>query len=131
MAINIITKDWSTYTNIFGTSTAHAAITSTVANYSNDIDLSTGGWEGAHVVANVIMSGTRANVTLELLGALTTAEYDTIPLFSQELSVSETTAQVSFIIRDVAHTRLNLEAGATGDSHTAWVYYKPWRWRSS
>ncbi|HEC61290.1 MAG TPA: hypothetical protein ENI27_03440 [bacterium] len=134
MAIAIIKKDWGSTFSVFGVSSSKNALTSTTPNWSTSpINLFSSGWDGAAVTARVVMSGTRADVTLEVAASFTTdsGNRDTTPLFSQQLSVATSTNQITFIVRDVPYAWINLEAGATGDAHVGWVHYRPFRYRSS
>lgn len=106
------------------------ALNNATVQYSNDVDLETDGYVGSHVQFSVAFhnNGNQA-VNLFVYGGLEANNYDTAPLFSQQVPFSaNNTIRLSAIIRDVLHFRLGA-AHNNNETNNATVTIKEQAWR--
>ena len=78
------------------------ALGATAESFSSNVNLETDGYMGSHVTVSVVFDASGAqNVVIALYGSLDGTNFDTIPLFSQQVAVTaDATKQISLIVDD-------------------------------
>jgi len=102
----------------------------TAESVSTNVDLETDGYMGSHVTVSVVFHASGAqNVVIALYGSLDGTNFDTIPLFSQQVAVTAgETKQISLIVQDVLHFRVGARHAAS-ETNVATVTVKEQSWR--
>jgi fructose-specific phosphotransferase system component IIB len=102
----------------------------TAESVSTNVDLETDGYMGSHVTVSVVFHASGAqNVVIALYGSLDGTNFDTIPLFSQQVGVTAgATKQISLIVQDVLHYRIGAKHAAS-ETNVATVTVKEQSWR--
>lgn len=120
-----ISKIWSAETTIID------AVGVTTGTLSDDVNLETNGYEGAHVTIDADFPVDPTDeLIVEVRASLDGANYDDTPLYIFEIDWANDPNQVSMIIRDVAHFKIFCyRAGAT-DTITVTAKFQAWRWQS-
>ena len=119
-----ISKSWGSESTIMN------AVSVTTGSLSDDVDLETLGYEGAHVTvdADFPVSPTD-NLIVEVLASLDGTNYDDTPLFSFAIDKATDPNQVSFIVKDVAHFKLYCKRDGSTDTITVTAKVQPWRYQ--
>jgi len=108
------------------------AVAVTTGSWSDDVDLETNGYEGAHVIVDADFPASPTdNLIVEVRASLDGANYDDTSLFSFKLDKGTDPNQVSFLIKDVAHFKLYCKRDGSTDTITVTAKYQPWRYASS
>jgi hypothetical protein len=107
------------------------AVAVTTGSWSDDVDLETNGYEGAHVIvdADFPVSPTD-NLIVEVRGSLDGTNYDDTPLFSFKVDKGTDPNQVSFVVKDLAHFKLFCKRDGSTDTITVTAKYQAWRYQS-
>lgn len=125
-----ISRNFSSETTIENATT----LSDTTEELSDDVDLETSGYEGAHVIVDVTWDGSGTeDLDVNFYGSLDGTNYDDEPFFSQKLAVSAgNTVQYSFVIADLLHFRVGFQHDAS-ESHEATITakYQAWNWTSA
>ena len=101
----------------------------TTEQFSSDVDLETGGYEGSHITVDVNFGATpEYNAIVSVYGSLDGTNYDDTPIFSQEIDKGTDPNQISLVIRDLAHFRIGMKQGGTV-TNDAVVTIKEQSWR--
>jgi hypothetical protein len=121
-----ISKSWGNETTIMN------AVSVTTGSWSNDVDLETNGYEGAHVIVDADFPASPTdNLVVEVRASLDGSNYDDTSLFSLTIDKGTDPNQVSFIVRDVAHFKLYCKRDGSTDTITVSAKYQPWRYTSA
>jgi hypothetical protein len=129
-----ISKSWAAQQQILGGSgdSWTTMATGTAENLSDNVDLETDGYEGAHVLVEVDGPATPTDyVDVSIFAALNASDYDDYALFSQRIERSSVAKQISLIVKDVAHFKVGVKHSGGTDSYLARVYCQRWRWQSA
>jgi hypothetical protein len=123
----------ATISRTFGSETTIMnAVAVTTGSWSDDVDLETNGYEGAHVVVDADFPASPTdNLIVEVRASLDGSNYDDTALFSFKVDKGTDPNQVSFVIKDVAHFKLNCKRDGSTDTITVTAKYQPWRYASS
>ncbi len=122
----IINKSWGSETTIMN------AVSVTTGSWSDDVDLETNGYEGAHVIVDVDFPASPTdNLIVEVRASLDGTNYDDTALFSFTVDKGSDPNQVSFIVKDVAHFNLYCKRSGSTDTITVTAKYQAWRYVSS
>jgi hypothetical protein len=123
----------ATISKSFGSETTIMnAVAVTTGSWSDDVDLETNGYEGAHVIVDADFPASPTdNLIVEVRASLDGANYDDTALFSFKLDKGTDPNQVSFLIKDVAHFKLYCKRDGSTDTITVTAKYQPWRYASS
>ena len=123
----------ATISRSFGSeTTVMNAVAVTTGSWSDDVDLETNGYEGAHVIVDADFPASPTdNLIVEVRASLDGANYDDTSLFSFKLDKGTDPNQVSFLIKDVAHFKLYCKRDGSTDTITVTAKYQPWRYASS
>jgi hypothetical protein len=102
----------------------------TAESVSTSVNLETDGYIGSHATVSVVFHASGAqNVVIALYGSLDGTNFDTIPLFSQQVAVTAgATKQISLIVQDVLHFRVGARHAAS-ETNVATVTVKEQSWR--
>jgi fructose-specific phosphotransferase system component IIB len=106
------------------------ALGATAESFSSNVDLETDGYMGSHVTVSVTFHGSGAqNVVVAAYGSLDGTNFDTIPMFSQEVAVTAgVTKMISLVIQDLANFRIGAKHKAS-EANVATVTVKEQAWR--
>ena len=123
----------ATISKSFGSETTIMnAVAVTTGSWSDDVDLETNGYEGAHVIVDADFPASPTdNLIVEVRASLDGANYDDTALFSFKLDKGTDPNQVSFLIKDVAHFKLYCKRDGSTDTITVTAKYQPWRYSSA
>jgi hypothetical protein len=121
-----IAKNWSSETTIMN------AVSVTTGSWSDDVDLETNGYEGAHLTVDADFPASPTdNLIVEVRASLDGTNYDDTPLFSFKIDKGTDPNQVSFIVKDVAHFKLYCKRDGSTDTITVTAKYQAWRYTSA
>jgi hypothetical protein len=121
-----IAKNWSSETTIMN------AVSVTNGSWSDDVDLETNGYEGAHLTVDADFPASPTdNLIVEVRASLDGTNYDDTPLFSFKIDKGTDPNQVSFIVKDVAHFKLYCKRDGSTDTITVTAKYQAWRYTSA
>lgn len=127
-----VSKNWGSSTQIEGSGDGYTTLSGTTMEYSADVDLETSGYEGAHVIVEVNFDGTPTDdVKVSVWGSLDGTNYDDVAMCQFTIDNATDPAQVSFIVRDVAHFRVGFQQTGSTDSHDVRAYQQSWNWTSA
>ncbi|MCJ7674602.1 MAG: hypothetical protein MUO33_05560 [Sedimentisphaerales bacterium] len=120
----------ATISKSFGSeTTVMNAVAVTTGSWSDDVDLETNGYEGAHVVVDADFPASPTdNLIVEVRASLDGTNYDDTALFSFKVDKGTDPNQVSFVIKDVAHFKLYCKRDGSTDTITVTAKYQPWRY---
>jgi hypothetical protein len=123
----------ATISKSFGSETTIMnAVAVTTGSWSDDVDLETNGYEGAHVVVDADFPASPTdNLIVEVRASLDGSNYDDTALFSFKVDKGTDPNQVSFVIKDVAHFKLYCKRDGSTDTITVTAKYQPWRYSSA
>jgi len=123
----------ATISKSFGSETTIMnAVAVTTGSWSDDVDLETSGYEGAHVIVDADFPASPTdNLIVEVRASLDGSNYDDTALFSFKVDKGTDPNQVSFVIKDVAHFKLYCKRDGSTDTITVTAKYQPWRYASS
>jgi hypothetical protein len=123
----------ATISKSFGSETTIMnAVAVTTGSWSDDVDLETNGYEGAHVVVDADFPASPTdNLIVEVRASLDGTNYDDTALFSFKVDKGTDPNQVSFVIKDVAHFKLYCKRDGSTDTITVTAKYQPWRYQSA
>ena len=123
----------ATISKSFGSETiVMNAVAVTTGSWSDDVDLETNGYEGAHVVVDADFPASPTdNLIVEVRASLDGTNYDDTALFSFKVDKGTDPNQVSFVIKDVAHFKLYCKRDGSTDTITVTAKYQPWRYSSA
>jgi hypothetical protein len=123
----------ATISKSFGSeTTVMNAVAVTTGSWSDDVDLETNGYEGAHVVVDADFPASPTdNLIVEVRASLDGTNYDDTALFSFKVDKGTDPNQVSFVIKDVAHFKLYCKRDGSTDTITVTAKYQPWRYSSA
>ena len=123
----------ATISRIFGSETTIMnAVTVTTGSWSDDVDLETNGYEGAHVIVDAdFPSSPTDNLIVQVHASLDGTNFDDTALFSFTVDKGTDPNQVSFIVKEVAHFKLYCKRSGSTDTITVTAKYQPWRYASS
>ena len=123
----------ATISRIFGSETTIMnAVTVTTGSWSDDVDLETNGYEGAHVIVDADFPASPTDdLIVQIHGSLDGSNYDDTPLSSFQIDKGTDPNQVSFIVKEVAHFKLYCKRSGSTDTITVTAKYQPWRYASS
>ena len=121
-----IAKNWSSETTIMN------AVSVTTGSWSDDVDLETNGYEGAHLTVDADFPASPTdNLIVEVRASLDGTNYDDTPLFGFKIDKGTDPNQVSFIVKDVAHFKLYCKRDGSTDTITVTAKYQAWRYASA
>ena len=121
-----LSKSWTSETTIMN------AVSVTTGSWSDDVDLETSGYEGAHVTVDAdFQASPTDNLIVEIRASLDGTNYDDTPLISLTIDKTTDPNQVSFIIADVANFKLFCKRSGTTDTITVTAKYQAWRYASA
>jgi hypothetical protein len=123
----------ATISKSFGSeATVMNAVAVTTGSWSDDVDLETNGYEGAHVVVDADFPASPTdNLIVEVRASLDGSNYDDTALFSFKVDKGTDPNQVSFVIKDVAHFKLYCKRDGSTDTITVTAKYQAWRYGSA
>lgn len=123
----------ATISRSFGSETTIMnAVAVTTGSWSDDVDLETNGYDGAHVIVDADFPASPTdNLIAEVRASLDGTNYDDTALFSFTIDKSTDPNQVSFIVKDVAHFKLFCKRSGSTDTITVTAKYQPWRYTSA
>lgn len=125
----IISKNWSDPEQIAGVSNGYITLSGVTEQYSSDIDLETGGYDGAHVIVEVNFDSTPTDyVDVALYGSLDGINYDDTSLWGQRIDKLTSPNQISFVVRDLAHARVGVKQTGNVNSHDVRIYVQKWKY---
>ena len=105
----------------------------TTGTLSSDVDLKTNGYEGAVVTISATFS-TTDDLDIEVLNSNDGSAYDdlTYGMFAIRMPHTDSaTKQMSFVIKDLAHFKLNVKRSGATDTITVTAKAMPWRYQSA
>lgn len=122
----------ATISRSFGSETTIMnAVAVTTGSWSDDVDLETNGYEGAHVIVDADFPASPTdNLIVEVRTSLDGSNYDDTALFSFKVDKGTDPNQVSFVIKDVAHFKLYCKRDGSTDTITVTAKYQAWRYVS-
>lgn len=121
-----ISKSWGSETTIMN------AVSVTTGSWSDDVDLETSGYEGAHVTVDADFPGSPTDhLVVEIRGSLDGTNYDDTALSSFQIDKGTDPNQVSFIVKDLAHFKLFCKRSGSTDTITVTAKFQPWRYGSA
>ena len=119
-------KEWGSESTIMN------AVAVTDGSYSSDVDLESGGYEGAHVTVEGDFPGSPSDdLEVYVQASLDGTNYDDTALYSFVIDKDTDPNQVSFLVREVAHFRLYCKRSGSTDTITVTAKYQPWRYQSA
>jgi hypothetical protein len=123
----------ATISKSFGSETTILnAVAVTTGSWSDDVDLETNGYEGAHVIVDADFPASPTdNLIVEVRASLDGTNYDDTALFSFKVDKGTDPNQVSFVIKDVAHFKLYCKRDGSTDTITVTAKYQAWRYSSA
>jgi hypothetical protein len=123
----------ATISKSFGSETTIMnAVAVTTGSWSDDVDLETNGYEGAHVVVDADFPASPTdNLIVEVRASLDGSNYDDTALFSFKVDKGTDPNQLSFVIKDVAHFKLYCKRDGSTDTITVTAKHQPWRYSSA
>lgn len=125
----IISKSWSEPEQIAGVSNGYITLSGVTEQYSSDIDLEAGGYDGAHVIVEVNFDSTPTDyVDVALYGSLDGTNYDDTSLWGQRIDKLTSPNQISFVVRDLAHARVGVKQTGNVNSHDVRIYVQKWKY---
>lgn len=120
-----IQKEWA------AEETPMNAVSVTTGSNSSDVDLETGGHEGAHVTIDADFPITPTDdLEISIQASLDGTNYDDTALFSFVIDKDTDPNQISIIVRDVAHFRVRAQRSGSTDTIVVTVKAQKWRWQS-
>lgn len=103
-----ISKKWSVQNTIMDA----VSLDDVVEKITSSVDLETNGYYASHVVIIVDFGASpEYNAIVSLYGSLDGSNFDTTPMFSQEIDKDTDPNQISLIIQDVAYFRIGIKQG--------------------
>ena len=121
-----ISKSWDSETTIMN------AVAITTGSWSDNVDLETNGYEGAHIIVDADFPASPTdNLIVEVRGSLDGTNYDDTPLFSFKIDKGTDPNQVSFALKDLAHFKLFCKRDGSTDTITVTAKYQAWRYQSA
>lgn len=125
----VISKKWRAQNTIMDT----VSLDDTVEKITSSVDLETGGYYASHVVVIIEFGATpEYNAVVSLYGSLDGSNFDTTPMFSQEIDKTTDPNQISLIIQDVAHFRIGIkQSGVVTNDAVATVKEQSYRMQST
>lgn len=127
-----ISKSWATQTWIEGGAASWTTLSGTTETYSDDVDLETNGYEGAHVIVEVNFDASPTDdVKVKVYGSLDGSDYDDIPIFEFTIDNGTDPCQISFVVCDLAHFRLGFQQTGSTNSHDVKAAHQAWRHTSA
>ena len=127
-----ISRSWGADTYIEGSAGSWTTLSGTTEEYSSDVDLETGGYEGAHIVVEVDFDASPTDdVIVNVYGSLDGSNYDKVPVSSFRLDKGTDPTQVSFLVTGLAHFRLGFKQTGATNSHDVRAHYQAWRYATS
>lgn len=124
--MGIIKKTWAAEQTIMN------AASVTTGTLSTDVDLETDGYEGAQVqVEGDFPGGPSDDLILEILASLDGTNYDDTPIQSITISKDTDPNQITFLIRDLTHFKINAKRSGSTDTITVTIKVQRWRWNSA
>lgn len=125
----IISKSWSEQEQVAGVSNGYITLSGVIEQYSSDIDLESGGYDGAQVVVEVNFDTTPTDyVDIALYGSLDGTNYDDTSMWGQRIDKLTSPNQISFIVRDLAHARVGVKQTGNTNSHDVRIYVQKWKY---
>lgn len=124
--MSVSKKNWSAAITIMDN------VAVTTGSDSNNVDLETEGYEGAHVTVYADFPGSPTDkLVVEVRGSLDGASPDKTPMYKQTLDNDPDPNSISLIIKDVAHFDLRCYRDGTTDTITVTIKYKAWNWATT
>lgn len=124
-----ISKSWSEQEQVAGVSNGYITLSGVTEQYSSDIDLETGGYDGAHVIVEVNFDVTPTDyVDVAVYGSLDGTNYDDTSLWGQRIDKLTSPNQISFVVRDLAHARVGVKQTGNVNSHDVRIYVQKWKY---
>jgi hypothetical protein len=128
----IIDKKWATLDQIIGTGDGYITLSGTTESFSDDVDMETSGYEGAHVIVEIDYDPTPTDeVKIKLYGSLDGSNYDDTPIWEMQADSSVDPQQLSFVVKDLAHFRIGVQQSGSTDSHDVRAYVQQWNYEST
>lgn len=125
----IISKSWSEQEQVAGVSNGYITLLGVTEQYSSDIDLESGGYDGAQVVVEVNFDTTPTDyVDVALYGSLDGTNFDDTSLWGQRIDKLTSPNQISFVVRDLAHARVGVKQTGNVNSHDVRIYVQKWKY---
>lgn len=126
-----ISKNWAAQAQIEGSGDGYTTLSGTTEAFSDDVDLETNGYEGAHVIVEFDYDAdAEGPVVIALYGSLDGTNYDDTPIWSMQGDESVDPQQLSFVVRDLAHFRLGFTQIESADTNKVRAYQKSWNYSS-
>lgn len=126
-----ISKNWAVQSQIEGSADGYTTLSGTTEATSDDVDLETNGYEGAHVIVEIDYDSTPTDqVKINLYGSLDGTNYDDTPIWEMQGDKTVDPQQLSFVIKDLAHFRLGFQQTGSSDSHNVRAYVQAWNYQS-
>ena len=127
-----IKKKWTAVAQIEGSGDGYTTLSGTTEEFSADVDLETGGHEGAHVIIEIDYDPSPTDeVKIKLYGSLDGSNYDDSPIWEMQGDHDVDPQQLSFIIKDLAHFRFGFQQTGATNSHNVRAYQQKWLWEST
>jgi hypothetical protein len=127
-----VKKNWASQAQIIGSGDGYETLTGTTESYSSDVDMETDGYEGAHVVIEIVYDGSPTDeVIIKLYGSLDGSTYDTNPIWEIQGDKSISTQRLSFVVKDLAHFRIGVVQDTGTDSHDVRAYVQCWNYETA
>ena len=126
------TKNWTSQSQIIGTSDGWITLSGTTESFSSNVDLVTNGYEGAHLVVEVDYDASPTDqVQIKLYGSLDSSNYDDTAIWEIQGDNGIDPHQFSFIVKDLAHFRIGVCQTGSTDSHNIRAYVRCWNYEST
>ncbi len=127
-----ITRNWAPQSQIIGASDGYVTLSGTTESYSSDVNLETGGYEGAHITVEINYDSSPTDeVKIRLCGSLDGSNYDDTPIWEMHGDKSVDPQQLSFVVKDLAHFRIGVRQTGSTDSHDVRAYVQCWNYQST
>jgi len=127
-------KSWSSQNCVIGSDTYPTLHTfSDTEEYTDDINLESGGHEGAQVEVHAdFQTSPVDDLQVNVYPSLDGSNYDDLPVFSFLIKNDVDQPQRTFIIKDLAHFRVGVvQTGSSDSTNEVGVWCKKWRWTSA
>jgi len=114
------------------TATIMDAVDVTTGSYSQAVDLTSLGHEGAQItVLADFPAAPTDHLDVQVQTSLDGINWDVTPIAAVRLDNASDPNQASFVIRDVAHFRLLCKRSGSTDTIAVTARYRPWRYGKS
>jgi hypothetical protein len=127
-----IKKNWASLTQIIGSGDSYVTLSGTTESYSDNVDMETNGYEGAHVIIEIAYDDTPTDeVIIRLYGSLDGSTFDTNPIWEIQGDKTIDPQRLSFVIKDLANFRIGVVQDTGTDSHDVRAYIQCWNYETA